>query len=97
VTRVSEISTTSVITVDPGDSLRDAVEAFRAREVPSAYFVDYWSDIGGDLTSHFNSLEGPEWDVLDSHSVAEVMTRTVIGIPSDAGIQEAAQRGHRPT
>lgn len=147
-TKVSEIMTTSVITVDPGDSLRDAVETFRAREVsgapvtsgeeiigvvsvtdilefqatnpgvpvghteeeaateyeppaiwdeeeedvPSAYFVDYWSDIGADMTSRFNSLEGPEWDVLDNHSVAEVMTRTVIGIPSDASIQEAAER-----
>lgn len=146
-TKVSDISTTSVITVEPGESLRDAVETFRAREVsgapvtrgdeivgvvsvtdilefqatnpgvpigrpeeedfalgppavwdeseeevPSAYFVDYWSDVGGDLTSRFNSLEGPEWDVLDSHSVAEVMTRTVIGISSDASIQEAAQR-----
>jgi predicted transcriptional regulator len=148
VTKVSEIMTTSVITVDPGDSLRDAVEAFRAREVsgapvtsgdgiigvvsvtdilefqatnpgvpvghteeesstpfeapavwdedeedvPSAYFVDYWSDIGAEMTSRFNSLEGPEWDVLDNHSVAEVMTRTVIGIPSDATVQEAAKR-----
>lgn len=147
-TKVSEIMTTSVITVDPGESLREAVEAFRAREVsgapvtsgdeiigvvsvtdilefqatnpgvpvghteeeagteyeppavwdeqeedvPSAYFVDYWSDIGANVTSRFNSLEGPEWDVLDNHSVAEVMTRTVIGVPADASIQEAAKR-----
>lgn len=147
-TKVSEIMTTSVITVDPGESLREAVEIFRGREVsgapvtsgeeivgvvsatdilefhatnpgvpvgqaeeeaatdvgppavwdeeeedvPSAYFVDYWSDIGADMTSRFNSLDGPEWDVLDNHSVAEVMTRTVVGIPSDASVQEAAQR-----
>lgn len=146
--KVSEIMTTSVVTLDPGDSLRDAVETFRAEEVsgapvtsgeeilgvisatdilefqatnpgvpvgqteeetatileapavwddaeedvPSAYFVDYWSDIGANMTSRFNSLEGPEWDVLDNHSVAEVMTRTVIGVPGDASIQEAAKR-----
>lgn len=147
-TKVSDIMTTSVITVDPGESLRDAVEMFRAREVsgapvtsgdeiigvvsvtdilefqatnpgvpvgqteeeegsaleppalweedeedvPSAYFVDYWSDIGANMTSRFNSLDGPEWDVLDNHSVAEVMTRTVIGVSPEAGIQEAAKR-----
>lgn len=144
---VSEIMTSSVVTVDPGQTLREAVEAFRAEEVsgapvtsgeevvgvisatdileyqathpgipvkrssdtpsleleppeewqeddevPSAYFVDYWSDVGAASTSRFDQIDGPEWDVLENALVSEIMTRTVLSVPPTADVQEAARQ-----
>lgn len=139
--------TTEVVTVDPEESLRDALETFRAedvsgapvarnedvigvvsvtdilefeatspgvptsrpqqtewgefdapdtweegRESPSAFFVDYWSDVGAEITARFEEAEQPEWDLMENHIVGEVMTRTVVSVGPDATIQEAAQR-----
>ena len=144
---VSEIMTSSVVTVDPGQTLREAVETFRAEEVtgapvtsgdevvgvvsatdilefqathpgvpvkrssdtpslepeppeewqeddevPSAYFVDYWSDVGATAASRFDQIDGPEWDVLENTLVDEVMTRTVLSVPSSADVRDAARR-----
>lgn len=144
---VSEIMTPSVFTLDPGQTLREAVETFRAEEVsgapvtsgdevlgvisatdilefqatnpaipversgdtpsleleppqewvegddvPSAYFVDYWSDVGAASTSRFDQIDGPEWDVLENALVGEVMTRTVLGVPPTAEVRDAARQ-----
>ena len=144
---VSEIMTSTLVTVDPGQTLRDAVETFRAEEVsgapvtsgdevvgvvsatdilefqathpgipversgealplepeppqewaegddvPSAYFVDFWSDVGAASTSRFDQIDGPEWDVLENALVAEVMTRTVLSVPPDADVRDAARQ-----
>ena len=35
--------------------------------------------------------EGPEWDVLDEHTVAEVMSMRVLALPPAASVTEAAQ------
>lgn len=61
-------------------------------ESPSAFFVDYWSDVGAEITARFEEAEQPEWDLLENHIVGEVMTRTVVGLASDATLQEAAER-----
>lgn len=61
-------------------------------EAPSAFFVDYWSDAGADVTTRFDEEEQPEWDLLENHIVAEVMTRTVVSVGPDATIKEAAER-----
>lgn len=144
---VSEIMTPSVVTLDPGQTLREAVETFRSEEVsgapvtsgdevvgvvsatdilefqathpgvpvdrmadmpsaeldppmewrpgddvPSAYFVDYWSDVGAASTSRFDEIGGPEWDVLENHLVGEIMTRTVMSIGPTAEVRDAAKQ-----
>lgn len=61
-------------------------------EQPSAYFVDYWSDVGAELTARFQETDGPEWDILENHQVSEVMTRTVVGVSPDATVREAARK-----
>lgn len=61
-------------------------------EQPSAYFVDYWSDVGAELTARFQETDGPEWDILENHQVNEVMTRTVVGVSPHATVREAARR-----
>jgi CBS domain-containing protein len=37
------------------------------------------------------STEGPEWNVMDEHTVADVMTRRVISLGRDATVREAAR------
>lgn len=61
-------------------------------EPPSTYFVDYWSDVGAELTARFDETEGPEWDILENHVVSEVMTRIVVSVPPHASVREAARR-----
>jgi len=147
VATVSDIMTSDVVTVDPEDSLRDALDAFRAedvtgapvtrndevvgvvsvtdilefeatnpgvpvsrqeqtewgefeapeiweegRESPSAFFVDFWSDVGAEITARFEESDSPEWDLLENHIVGEVMTRTVIGVSPETTIRDAARR-----
>lgn len=58
---------------------------------PSAYFVDFWSNVGAELTTRFEGSESPEWDLLEEHVVSEVMTPQVVHLPPDAEIREAAR------
>lgn len=60
-------------------------------EAPGAFFNDYWSDVGADVDVRMASTDGPEWNVMDEHTVAEVMTRKVISLGREASIREAAR------
>lgn len=59
-------------------------------ESPSAFFVDYWSDVGAEVTERFEESDSPEWDALGEHVVAEVMTRQVVALPPGSDLREAA-------
>lgn len=61
-------------------------------ETPAAFFVDYWSDAGAEITTRFAEEQQPEWDLLENHVVAEVMTRTVVSVGPGSTIKEAAER-----
>jgi CBS domain-containing protein len=58
---------------------------------PSGYFVDLWADSGGDVRERFGLTDGPEWDLLSEHTVAEVMTRNVVALGPEASVKEAAE------
>lgn len=60
-------------------------------DAPAAFFVDYWSDVGTDVEVRMESTDGPEWNVMDEHTVADVMTRRVISLGRDATVREAAR------
>ncbi len=60
-------------------------------EPPGAFFAEYWSDAGAGVETRIESLEGPEWNVMEEHTVAEVMTRTVTALGRDATVREAAE------
>jgi predicted transcriptional regulator len=148
VTQVREIMTRDVVVIDQNQTLREAVELFRSREItgapvvegdrvlgvvsltdvsefeatepavptsredrsvrdaleeedpetwtegddsPSAYFVDYWSNVGAEVTSRMDVSDGPEWDRLAEHVVSEIMTRKVLSIAPDDEIRAAAR------
>lgn len=56
-----------------------------------AYFTEKWSDTGAELDEQrFNDLIGPERNVLEEHTVAEAMTRSICSLPSDAEVPKAA-------
>lgn len=60
-------------------------------EAPGAFFADYWSDVGVDVDTRMETSGSPEWNVLEEHTVSEVMTRTVTALGRDASVREAAE------
>ena len=58
---------------------------------PSSFFVDYWTDAGADVWERFSETEGPEWDVLQEHTVSEVMTRVLYTLTPQTEVREAAE------
>lgn len=59
-------------------------------EPPGAFFSDWWSDVGADVVERFDGIEGPEWDMLEEHTVGEVMSRSVCSIGPGAPVRQAA-------
>lgn len=58
----------------------------------SAYFSDLWDDVGADVSERMDAVAGPEWNVLEEHTVSEVMTRTpLVALPSDSPAAAAAE------
>ncbi|HEY5547081.1 MAG TPA: CBS domain-containing protein [Gemmatimonadaceae bacterium] len=47
-------------------------------EPAGAFFTDLWEDAGADTAVRFAGVAGPEWNVLDAHTVEEAMTRAPI-------------------
>ncbi|HYL22738.1 MAG TPA: CBS domain-containing protein [Gemmatimonadales bacterium] len=60
-------------------------------EAPAAYFSELWADVGADVSERISELDTPEWDVLEEHTVSEVMSRGVLAVSPDAEVAEAAQ------
>lgn len=54
------------------------------------YFTEMWGDAGAELDERFRDVAGPEWNVLEEHTVAEAMTRRVCSLPSSADVTKAA-------
>lgn len=61
-------------------------------EAPEAYFAEMWEDEGADASTRMREPDGPEWNVLDEHAVAEVMTRSVFALPPGTAVEFAAYR-----
>ncbi len=59
-------------------------------EAPAAFYSEMWSDVGADVLERFREVQGPEWDVLAEHTVAEAMTPTLCAVPPDAEVAKAA-------
>lgn len=60
-------------------------------EIPPGYFLDDWAEDHYAFGDFLPDTDRPEWNVLEEHTVAECMTRSVHAIGSDATIQEAAR------
>ncbi|MGE0440457.1 MAG: CBS domain-containing protein [Gemmatimonadales bacterium] len=60
-------------------------------EAPQRYFAEQWNESGAELAERFERIEGPEWDLLAEHTVAEAMTRRLAVLPPDTPVAEAAR------
>ena len=59
-------------------------------EPPGAYYVEWWADARAEVSARFRALQAPEWDRLQKHTVAEVMTRSLCAVRPDATVTSAA-------
>jgi CBS domain-containing protein len=70
---------------DAGDDERGDAEG-----PPGAFFTDLWDDAGAEVSERLDAVEGPEWDVLDEHTVAEAMSTAVVLLPPTTSLRGAA-------
>jgi CBS domain-containing protein len=70
----------------------DTVDAALDREdAPGGtFFSDLWDDAETNARERMAMTEGPEWSVLETHEVAEAMTRAIVSLPADADVTTAA-------
>lgn len=65
-------------------------EWVEGEEAPSSFFAEMWEDAGADVSERFAEVTGPEWNVLEEHTVSEVMNRTLCSLPPDTPVENAA-------
>jgi CBS domain-containing protein len=75
---------------DEWDDWEDRPADEAGEETPSRFYAERWPDDGGEAGGERARAGG--WDVLDAHTVAEVMTRDVVALPPSAPMTAAAAR-----
>lgn len=60
-------------------------------EPPSAYFAQLWEDSDAEVTERLASTSGPEWNVLEEHTVGEAMNRTIVSLSASTPVEDAAE------
>lgn len=61
-------------------------------EPPAGFFTGMWPDVGADVLERFQEVGAPEWDLLEEHVVAEVMTQRIRAMGPDREVADAAAR-----
>jgi CBS domain-containing protein len=57
--------------------------------------AEIWAGAGVDVADRIREAAGHEWNALEEHTVAEVMTRTIVSLPPGTPVQVAADRMRR--
>lgn len=63
-----------------------------ALEEPLRWMVELWENVPADLVTRMAGPEAPEWDLLDEHTVEEVMSHAVLSVTPGETVVEAARR-----
>lgn len=64
-------------------------------EAPGAYFTELWDNAGAEVTGRLASTRGPEWNVLEEHTVGDAMTATPLcTLAPSATVEQAAEFMH---
>ncbi len=77
----------------PGDRDDDGWELREASLEDDPYedsFTGYWEDAGADVVARMQAHGQPEWDLLDEHTVADIMTRRLHAMAPETGLADAA-------
>lgn len=72
--------------------LEPAEEWSEGEDAPAAFFTDLWTDEGPPMSPRLTSSDGPDWDFLEEHTVAEAMSRSVCSLPESLEVSAGAQR-----
>lgn len=88
-----EASTPAVPTQRPEQAEWGEVEVVEEWEEEESitFYTDMWTDVGTDVLERFEETSGPEWDLLEEHVVAEIMTQRVRAIAPERTAREAAR------
>ncbi len=89
-----EAETPGVPTERPALELEDLdqpTEWVEGEEAPAAFFSDQWSDAGADVLERFAEVNGPEWDYLAEHTVADAMTPMLCSVAPFVDVYTAAE------
>ena len=62
----------------------------RDGDADAAFFAELWSDAGAEAVEQFNAVSGPEWNVLEEHTVSEAMTYGARSMSSTSDVLAAA-------
>jgi CBS domain-containing protein len=57
---------------------------------PGVYFTEFWEDAGADVLERFQN-QTPEWNRMAEATVGSVMTSSVVSLPPEAPVQQAAR------
>ena len=60
-------------------------------EPNTSWFARLWEDGQAEVGNRMEEADGPEWDPLDEHTVAEVMNRVVFHVAPLTPVTEAAR------
>jgi len=60
-------------------------------EPTGEFFTEEWADAGAGVAERMAELKSPEWDVLEEHTVEEVMTRKLLAVRPHSPVEEAAR------
>lgn len=102
---VAVISTTDLLEFDAVDrgvptqrtpspvaaALGDADRWDEESEPPAGYFSQLWDDAGADVVERLAQTTGPEWNVLEEHTVGELMTHRLLELPPTTDVRDAAE------
>ncbi|MGQ0643741.1 MAG: CBS domain-containing protein [Gemmatimonadaceae bacterium] len=62
-------------------------------EDPSVtFFAENWENAGADVTARMSEVDGPEWNALEEHTVAEAMTRDLFCLGPETPVELAADK-----
>ena len=57
---------------------------------PGLYFTEMWADAGADVLARFQT-DSPEWNRMAETTIGSVMTTSVVSLPPDSAVQDAAR------
>lgn len=76
-------------TAEP-DDWENVDEPLDDRIPSNEWFAKFWEDAGADVVERIARTQGPEWNALEEHTVAEAMSRIPLALPPDTTIDRAA-------
>lgn len=73
------------------DAWEELPEWEEGADAPAAWFTEMWTDAGADVEERFAEPDGPEWNVLEEHTIAEAMSRVPLcALAPDVPVTAAA-------